>query len=122
MSKTNAEIVTQFFEACNARDIESVMAFFAEDAEWINMPIDPPNKGKSNIRAFISFFYATFSETEFIIKNQVESPDGLVMNERIDWLGSDGKRTPLPVMGVFEFSDGKITAWRDYFDKATIGL
>ena len=24
----------------------------------------------------------------------------------------------LPVMGVFELADGKITAWRDYFDMA----
>jgi limonene-1,2-epoxide hydrolase len=25
----------------------------------------------------------------------------------------------LPVMGIFEVHDGKITAWRDYFDMAT---
>ena len=27
---------------------------------------------------------------------------------------------PLPVTGVFELVDGKIAAWRDYFDMATI--
>jgi limonene-1,2-epoxide hydrolase len=26
----------------------------------------------------------------------------------------------LPVMGVFEVQDGKIAAWRDYFDMAAI--
>ncbi|MBB4853496.1 limonene-1,2-epoxide hydrolase [Mycobacteroides chelonae] len=25
-------------------------------------------------------------------------------------------RVPLPVMGIFEIADGKICAWRDYFD------
>ena len=32
----------------------------------------------------------------------------------------DGKRSfDLPVLGVFEFENGKITAWRDYFDLKT---
>ncbi len=29
-----------------------------------------------------------------------------------------GKVIELPVMGVYEFVDGKISAWRDYFDMA----
>jgi limonene-1,2-epoxide hydrolase len=32
----------------------------------------------------------------------------------------DGGEIPLPVMGTFEVVDGKIAAWRDYFDMATI--
>ena len=32
----------------------------------------------------------------------------------------NGKRIELPVMGAFEVTaDGKISAWRDYFDMAT---
>jgi limonene-1,2-epoxide hydrolase len=27
---------------------------------------------------------------------------------------------PLPVMGTFEIRDGKISAWRDYFDLTQI--
>ncbi len=30
------------------------------------------------------------------------------------------KNLALPVMGVFEIQDGKIAAWRDYFDLATL--
>jgi limonene-1,2-epoxide hydrolase len=32
----------------------------------------------------------------------------------------DGHPIPLPVTGVFEIKDGRIAAWRDYFDMATI--
>jgi limonene-1,2-epoxide hydrolase len=32
---------------------------------------------------------------------------------------SHGKDVAVPVMGTFEISDGKISAWRDYFDLAT---
>jgi limonene-1,2-epoxide hydrolase len=28
----------------------------------------------------------------------------------------------LPVMGTFEFRDGKITAWRDYFERSHLRL
>jgi limonene-1,2-epoxide hydrolase len=30
--------------------------------------------------------------------------------------GFPGKEISLPVMGTFEVVDGKIAAWRDYFD------
>ena len=33
-----------------------------------------------------------------------------------------GKKIELPVMGVFEITDGKIAAWRDYFDMAADSL
>ena len=41
----------------------------------------------------------------------------LVLNERIDTFVVDGKKSGGPVAGVFELdADGKIKAWRDYFD------
>jgi limonene-1,2-epoxide hydrolase len=43
----------------------------------------------------------------------------VVFNERVDItdLGG-GKRTELPLAGVFEVKGGKIAKWRDYFDIA----
>jgi limonene-1,2-epoxide hydrolase len=41
------------------------------------------------------------------------------MNERTDRVGKDGKWMDLPVAGVFEVHDGRITLWRDYFDMNT---
>ena len=45
---------------------------------------------------------------------------GKVLTERVDHiLDADGKPAmSIPVMGIFETQDGKITAWRDYFDTA----
>ena len=48
--------------------------------------------------------------------HQIENPNGIVMNERTDRLNFNGKQIELPVMGIFELSDGKIKVWRDYFD------
>jgi limonene-1,2-epoxide hydrolase len=38
------------------------------------------------------------------------------MTERVDVFMLPGRSFELPVMGTFEISDGKIKAWRDYFD------
>ena len=39
-----------------------------------------------------------------------------MLTERVDVFTLAGKSFELPVMGTFEISDGKISAWRDYFD------
>ena len=43
----------------------------------------------------------------------------VVFTERIDRMTMAGKKVVLPCAGVFEIRDGKIAAWRDYFDLAT---
>ena len=78
----------------------------------------PPNKGIENIRAFIEGFVGSCEGIDFVIHHQVEGASGIVMNERTDKIKMGGNVIELPVMGVFEFRDGKISAWRDYFDMA----
>ena len=41
----------------------------------------------------------------------------VVMTERVDVFKLRNKSFELPVAGIFEVSDGKIKAWRDYFDQ-----
>lgn len=113
---TNAQITESFFQAWGQRDLEAILSYFTEDAVYTNIPMGPPNVGKENIREFISGFLDASSEIEFVVHKQVEGPDGVVMNERTDKLNFAGKAVALPVMGVLEFSGGKISAWRDYFD------
>jgi limonene-1,2-epoxide hydrolase len=54
----------------------------------------------------------------------VASAGNVVFTERVDWLlRSDGSRVgPLPVVGVTEFRDGKISAWREYYDSKNLDL
>jgi limonene-1,2-epoxide hydrolase len=40
----------------------------------------------------------------------------LFLTERVDHFVYDGKTIDARVMGAFEVSGDKITAWRDYFD------
>ena len=57
-----------------------------------------------------------FTAVQFITHHSAEH-DQTVLNERTDRFRlTDGRWVELRVMGVFEVQDGKITAWRDYFD------
>ena len=52
----------------------------------------------------------------------IASAGNVVFTERVDYLAlNDGAKVPvpLPVVGVMEMRDGKIFAWRDYFDLRT---
>ena len=49
-------------------------------------------------------------------KAMLEWLNGLVLNERSDRFQIGNHTITLRVMGIFELADGKITAWRDYFD------
>lgn len=116
----NAARVTAMLASWQSRDVEKIVSFFTDDAVYTNVPIDPPNVGKAEIRAFLNWFFGAVGELEFITRHQVEGAEGTVMNERIDRLDFAGKVVELPVMGVFEFRGDLICAWRDYFDMALL--
>ena len=78
-----------------------------------------PVVGREAVRAFIEQFVGAFGNIDFQIKRQV-ADGNTVMNERVDVFTINGAEVALPVMGVFEVEDGKIKAWRDYFDMAPI--
>ncbi len=116
---TPEALMDEFVAAWKAKDIDAIMEFFTDDAEYINIPMEPPNRGKEEIRTFIEGFTGAMESIEFIVHKQLVSDDGtLLMNERTDIIDMGGKKTDLKVMGVFELRDGKISAWRDYFDMA----
>jgi limonene-1,2-epoxide hydrolase len=44
-----------------------------------------------------------------------------VLTERVDEITANGITAPVPVMGTFQVRDGRIIAWRDYFDMGLTG-
>jgi limonene-1,2-epoxide hydrolase len=119
MTRPADELVTEFCKLWSSPDPDQLAGYFAEDAVYHNIPMEPV-KGREAIKQFIAGFTAAFEGIDFQVHRQV-SDGNLVMNERTDVMRrNDGDDIPLPVTGVFEVVDGKIAAWRDYFDMATI--
>jgi len=111
----NSGIVTDFVKAWNALDTERVMSFFTPDCVYHNMPMDPV-QGTEAIRGLIQSFAGMAREIDWIVHQIAETPSGIVLTERTDRFLIGEKWVALPVMGAFELRDGKISAWRDYFD------
>jgi limonene-1,2-epoxide hydrolase len=119
MTRSADELVTEFCKLWASPDPEQLAGYFTDDAIYHNIPMDPV-QGREAIKVFIAGFTAAFDGIDFQVHRQV-SDGNLVMNERTDVMHrKDGGEIPLPVMGTFEVVDGKISAWRDYFDMATI--
>jgi limonene-1,2-epoxide hydrolase len=111
---TPLETVTAFCEAWPRLDLDELAAFFAEDAVYHNIPVDPV-VGREAIRATVEGFTAGIDRVEFELVHTAVAGD-VVLTERIDRFFAPGRQITLPVMGAFEVRDGLIAAWRDYFD------
>lgn len=114
---TNEQIVRNFVSAWSRLDIDELSDFFTQDGIYHNMMLDPV-KGRDNIREFIKGFAGGWTEPDWELLN-IAVNGHVVFTERVDRMKVDGKLVALPVCGVFELRDGKIAAWRDYFDLPT---
>ena len=108
------DVVTRFCAAWGDGDLDAVMAFFADDAVYHNIPVDPV-VGPEAIRATLASFTTGVDSIEFRV-GAIAADGGTVLTERVDVFRFPGKEISLPVMGTFEVAGGKIAAWRDYFD------
>jgi limonene-1,2-epoxide hydrolase len=119
MTRSADELVTEFCKLWSSPNPEELAGYFTEDAVYHNIPMEPVH-GREAIKEFITGFVAAFGGLDFNVHRQV-SDGTVVMNERTDVLHrKDGGEVSLPVIKVFEVHDGKIAAWRDYFDMAAI--
>lgn len=108
------DVVRRFCDAWSALDIDTLMAFFTDDAVYHNIPIAPVT-GRDAIRATIEGFASGAERIEFKVVAAFGEGD-TVFTERVDVFTMPGATVELPVAGVFELRDGRIAAWRDYFD------
>lgn len=109
--------VQALIDAWNANDLEGVLACFAPDAIYHNMPMEPL-QGTEAIRAGLQAFMAGASEIDWQVISSA-SAGNRVLNERLDRFHINGTWLEMPVMGTFEVENDLITHWRDYFDLAT---
>jgi len=117
MSIENERLIREFCNAWSRRNIDELLGYFAPDAVYHNMPLEPLH-GRDAIRTTIEMFMTPADRVEFETL-AIASVKDLVFTERVDHFTMMGKQVALPVAGVFEIRNGKIAAWRDYFDLQT---
>lgn len=114
------DVVRAFCEAWS-KDMatDELMAFFADDAIYHNVPFPDAVIGKDNIAKNIGDYIRPgppgIDGIRFRLINIVANGP-IVMTERVDTFKVPDRTFDLPVAGVFQVENGKIRAWRDYFD------
>ncbi len=111
------QVVRDFCAVWEARDQQRILDAFTDDGVYHNMPMRPA-VGRDAIKGLLGMILAPAREVTFEIKH-IAASGNIVLTERLDTFKMGDKTVTLPVMGAFEVRDGKIAAWRDYFDLAT---
>lgn len=117
MTTDPAAVIREFCADWAKLDTETMMAYFADEPTYHNMP-GPPAIGAAAVRTTIDRFLKNWQKTEWEVLN-IAANGNVVFAERVDKTDAGGKHVDLPCVGVFEMENGKIKTWRDYFDMAT---
>lgn len=122
MQGTPDSLVRAFITALSARDLDTAATMVTPDFEYDNVPMGK-TFGPEGLRQTLTGFFAMLDGIDWQILRQTSSGDlanGTVLNERDDRVSIKGQWWSLPVAGVFEVREGRITLWRDYFDQPTL--
>jgi limonene-1,2-epoxide hydrolase len=111
-AEANDELVRDFMAAWERRDTGFILDCLTEDAVYHSVPLTPIVKGRHR-RVGETVRRRAAGRLE--VRHQVASGD-VVMNERTDLITRNGGPVTLPICGVFEMQEGRIRAWREYFD------
>lgn len=114
------EVVRAFFAAMKNLDFDTALSYVSEDCEYENVPMPETRvRGHAGIRTVLGPFFAPTLENEFVVlREAVTGP--VVFIERIDRHRLPQGWIELPVTGVWEVHEGRITLWRDYFNLPTL--
>lgn len=92
--------------------------YFTDDTVWENIGMSKTT-GKEEARAVFAGMGDNMDGMR-VETLAIAAIGDKVLTERIDYIPApDGSGAmPIRLMGIFEVKDGKIAAWRDYFDTA----
>ena len=115
---TPEEVVQEFCAAFATKDVDTISSLLADDVVYHNVGMAPA-VGKEASIAMIQGFLDMAEKMTFEIHRIAANGDS-VLTERTDTFTINGADSPVAVMGTFDLRDGKIVAWRDYFDMGLI--
>ena len=111
-------------EGWNVMELGEFHELFDAQVDYRNIPLEGDRHiGPDAVHAVLSAFREKWDATLRV--DNIAAAGDVVLTERTETFEHRAGAKPgfeLPVMGVFEFRDGKITAWRDYFERSHLRL
>ena len=113
------DVVCMFMKLMEPLNYDEALKLVTDTCAYINPPPLGTVQGPAGIRAVLEPFFGPTKENEFRVLRAAENGPVVIL-ERLDRHLFGDRWVELPVTGVYEVHDGKITYWRDYFDMPTI--
>ena len=111
------QLVERVYVAFEALDFDTIYALIDEDIVYQNMA-QQPVYGREALRTMWNSF-GEIQSLRFDILNVLAEGE-IVLSERVDHMVIGGHPISIPAAASITVRDGKIIAWREYFDMATM--
>jgi limonene-1,2-epoxide hydrolase len=112
------EVVRTVCQRVGDKDIDALRPLLSDDVTYHNIPLEPA-VGIEAATDTLKLFFGMFESIDIRILALAVDGD-TVLTERDDVMCLNGVEGHLPVMGTFEVVDGRVHAWRDYFDMGQV--
>lgn len=112
------ETVNKIMDSWKAGNIDGVLEHVADDVTYYYRVGSEPLNGPDEIRSFLEKFGSGMSNIQWRINRHAQKGNILMVEGADDFVDVKGNRIQIPYMGMFEFENGKIRLWRDYFNPA----
>lgn len=119
MPETSEQLMRRFLGYWSTRDAEAMIACFAEDGVYDNVPERKPMVGRAAIKSWLDRCFTHLTRIDVEILNHAVNGDW-ILSERLDDHIIGDKHMPLPVMNVTRIVDGRIVTFRDYYCRKTV--
>lgn len=114
----NVAIVEAFFAAIYALDFDGALELMTDDASYHDLPLPTdPTIGKAGIRKKLDYMTAGgVTSMDYEIRHILGAGDVVLVERSETWHFPSGAQPRLRVMCAIELIDGRIAAWREYWN------
>jgi limonene-1,2-epoxide hydrolase len=116
VEQANTRTVTNFCRGWTARNVDTLVPFFAEKSVYRVTETSQPIVGREAIVDFAKKFFERMTSVEFKV-NETFAKGPLVVNERVDTFVSPQRTQRYHAVGMFFLVDDRIVEWTDYIMK-----
>ena len=113
------ETIKALMQANVAHDDETFLGYLTDDIVYHYHVGSRPLIGKEWVQKFLNKYRTITRDVKWRIDRHAETENELFVEGYEEYLDTrTNEIIAHPYMGIFEFRDGKIAAWRDYFEMA----
>jgi ketosteroid isomerase-like protein len=123
-SQENKQLVMQGYQLFKNKDIEGLLALYADDIEWVepeseHIPFAGNYRGKAEVARFFTELDQAQEAVRFEPEAFIAEDDKVVVTGHAIWsVKATGQKYESPWVHVFTVRDGKVARFQTYSDTA----